>query len=319
MKVLLILIMMLLSFSVIAKTPPTKTIVLSEDNTLILNEEFNSDSIGQLMVEAAKLNASLKSGYPMYLYLYTPGGEIQSGLEFYDFASGLNRPIHTITSFAASMGFQTVQQLGERYMLSSGILMSHKARGSVSGEFSDGAAQLDSRYSLWLQVIYDLDMKTVERTKGKQTLKSYRADYENEMWLLGKRAVERGYADAVVTVSCDATLKGKTYDKKFQFMMFTVNVTFDRCPLNQNPLSITVEIATSDGMMKLTDFINKGGHFGTNCPTTDTYYSSYSSPTTKPVLCTLDPKLTLEEINKTVEEKRQYYTRNLTNSIKKSY
>jgi ATP-dependent protease ClpP protease subunit len=331
MKLLIIILSLLLSMSLMAKTKAirhvtntdVKEIVLTEDNTLILNEVVTTTSMGQLMQDASRLNALLKSGYPMYLYLYTPGGDVQAGLEFYDFAEGLNRPIHTITSFAASMGFQTVQQLGERYMLSNGILMSHSCAGGIEGQFSDGRAQFDSRYGLWIDVVYDLDMKTVERTNGKQTLQSYRTDYKNELWLRGAKAVKMGYADAVVKVSCDATLKDKTYNKEFDFMMFKVVVTFSKCPLNQNPVAITAKIATTEGLMNLTEFIAKGGKFGANC--SETSYSSYgsyssfdsSSKTSKAPLCTLDTKLTLEDITKAMSEKKAEFSKNLVNSVKK--
>ena len=60
-----------------------KELNLSEDNALILAEAFTSSSVAKLIQEAAKMDANLKSGYPIYLFLYTPGGSIQAGLELF--------------------------------------------------------------------------------------------------------------------------------------------------------------------------------------------------------------------------------------------
>src|SRR5690606_3008535 len=175
-------------------------LVLSSDNTLVLDDAFSGDVTVKLMEKATQMDSTLKSGYPMYLFLYTPGGSIQAGLELFEFLQGLNRPVHTVTLFAASMGFQTVQHLGERYIVKYGVLMSHKARGSFDGEFGGGISQLDSRYGLWLRRIQLMDAQTVERTGGKQTVKSYTDAYTPELWLNGEEAVEKGYADKVVTI-----------------------------------------------------------------------------------------------------------------------
>ena len=112
------------------------------------------------------MDASLKSGYPIYLFLNTPGGSIQAGLELIEGLNGINRPIHTVTLFAASMGWQLVQHLGTRYVLKYGVLMSHKARGQFSGEFGGGASQMDARYGLWLKRVHI--METLQYTRGKK-------------------------------------------------------------------------------------------------------------------------------------------------------
>ena len=159
LKKLLLCLGLLVSLTVNAKD-----ITLTNTNTIILNDQVDSNSVSQVMQEVQKLDSTVKSGEPIYLFLNTPGGSIQDGLELMEYLNSLNRPIHTITLFAASMGFQIVQSQGERYILKNGILMSHKARGGISGEFGDGESQLDSRYKLWLNRILELDNVTVSRT-----------------------------------------------------------------------------------------------------------------------------------------------------------
>ena len=215
MKTLLALIMAFtVSFSAQAKE-----LTLSADNTLSLSNIVDSASVTELEQKATQMNANLKSGYPIHLFMYTPGGSIQAGLELIEFLNGLNRPVDTVTLFAASMGFQIVQHMNTRYIMKYGVLMSHKARGAFSGEFGGGISQLDSRYQLWLRRIELMDKKTVERTKGKQTMKSYTDAYTPELWLNGDEAVEKGYADEVVTVKCDMSLNG-THDEIFDLGFF---------------------------------------------------------------------------------------------------
>jgi ATP-dependent protease ClpP protease subunit len=56
-------------------------------------------------------NQRFSSNEPIYLFLNTPGGSIQTGLEIIESLKGLDRPVSTVTLFAASMGFQIAQNL----------------------------------------------------------------------------------------------------------------------------------------------------------------------------------------------------------------
>ena len=309
---------LLLSMSVSAKE-----IKLTADNTAVLRQSFNSASVTALKKDLLALDANLKSGYPIYLVLYSPGGSIQKGLELFEFVKGLNRPVHTVTIFAASMGFQTVQSLGKRYILKYGVLMSHKARGGFSGEFGGGLSQLDSRYGMWLKRIDMLDKVTVARTNGKQTLKSYRASYDNELWLNGPEAVEKGYADEVVTVSCDATLSSKESSQVFDLGFFKVNVTFSACPIITSPLKVSLSLLTNKGYMSVEKFLESNGKFGKSCnekaiPTSKDYYGNVVKGT-EAQTCAYDKEITYESLTKKLEEKQSFLNRDLRNSVEYSY
>lgn len=317
MKKIMLLLALFLSLSLSAKE-----LKLSEDNTLVLNQAFTSNSVAELIQEATKLDANLKSGYPIYLFLYTPGGSIQAGLELFEYFKGLNRPVHTITLFAASMGFQTVQHLGKRYILNYGVLMAHKARGGFQGEFGGGLSQLDARYGMWLRRINMMDELAVKRSAGKQTLKSYRAAYDNELWLNGPEAVAGGYADEVVTVKCDLSLQ-KAVSKVFNFGFFSVKASFSACPLNTSPLSVKANIVTNQGEMDLDAFIVKNGKFGKKCRAKSTksskdYYGNIT-PARDAELCAADTSLSLEKIKKAIENKRVELGKDLKDHIQYSY
>jgi len=283
-----------------AKASALPELKLTKDNTAVLFGVVDSASVSDVMQQIQKLDSSLKSGYPINLVLYTPGGSIQDGLELIEYLKSVNRPINTLTIFAASMGFQIAQNLKTRYILENGILMSHKARGGFDGEFGDGASQMDSRYALWMDRILDMDKTTVSKTKGKQTLKSYRAAYQNEMWLTGAKSVAGGYADEVVSATCDKSLSGLR-SQSFEFFGMKITVNYSECPLNTNPISIEVEVPTNKGTMKYADFLAKGGVFIKDHKEIAGANGYFESPA---LYCT-DPSLTMSEIRKRMDDAKK--------------
>lgn len=235
------------------------TVVLTKDNTMVLNSEVNGDSVSKIIGSAKSLDSALTGAKekvtgkkPLYLFLNTPGGSIQAGLELIEAMHGLGRQVNTITLFAASMGWQIAQNLDDRLILKNGVLMSHHAAGEFAGSFGGvSPSQVDSRYQLWLDRVRELDEQTVKRTNGKQTYDSYTKAYDHEMWVTGTKAVEGGYADRVVTVKCDETLSGTT-TYQLVFMGFPVSYDLDNCPLNTSPQNVRVSSEISPAVIPQT-------------------------------------------------------------------
>jgi ATP-dependent Clp protease, protease subunit len=246
-----------------------KTITLTADNSLLLSDEVNGTSAALVSKEAQDKDSKLESGDPLYLVLSTPGGSIQDGLELIENLKGLNRPVHTITIFAASMGFQIAQQMNKRYITHFGTLMAHKAKGQFRGEFP---GQIDSRYVYYVKRLNEMDRLTTERTKGKLTEKQFKDLYENEVWIDGFDTVSYGLADEVVGVKCDQSLSG-TKNQTFNFMGFVVELVTAKCPTILGILDVKGLIATNKGLMEVKDFLAKGGTFDQ-----PSEYNNYSNP-----------------------------------------
>ena len=260
---------LLLAPSTKAEEQSNSTIVLKKSNTIVLNEVVDDLSVAKVTAQAYALDASLPKGEPIYLVLSTPGGSITAGLEMYANLNALGRKINTITIFAASMGFQTVQNLGDRLILPQGELFSHHAAcngGCFGGEFGGKEpSQLTNRYTYWVEKVKALDEITVKRTNGKQTLESYQNAYENELWVSGQAAVDAGYADRVVSPKCDKSLSG-TKNVDISYFGATIVLTMSECPLITGPLDYYVLVVTTHGtMIKLEDFKKLGGQFGNSC------------------------------------------------------
>jgi ATP-dependent protease ClpP protease subunit len=208
----------------------SNSILLTSSNTVFLDQEFSLESTNEVVAKVQAMSPFTTK----YLVLISPGGSVVAGLDMIDNLRGISKNIHTITIFSASMAFATVQSLGTRYITKHGVLMSHRARGGMQGQFPNG--ELESRLNFWNKRINDLDQETVNRTKGIMTLEQYQKLIANELWCEGANCVKLGLADRVVDVKCAQSLLG-TFEKtlKFEFLGKSITLVVKRssCPLIQ--------------------------------------------------------------------------------------
>lgn len=230
MKKLLVALALVLSTVAVAKEP--KVITLTSENSITFNQAFTSSYVAKKQVELLSL-LSTSSAEDFYIVLYTPGGSISAGQLLIDTIKATGRNVHTITIFSASMGYQTVQGLGKRYILPSGTLMSH--RGYVSGLSGQIPGELNTRVEM-LQSMID-KMETVSAKRVGLKIDDYKKQIQNELWLIGSDAVKAGHADEVVLAKCDQSLSG-TYVDSFRTIFGPVQVEFARCPVITGYLSV---------------------------------------------------------------------------------
>lgn len=226
MKKIVLLAMLLVSTTAFADK-----IVLTENNSVAFNEKVTSEFVSKKILEV--MTKSLKTK-KLYLVMDTPGGSVGAGLQFIDIVKALDIEVHTITLFAASMGYQIVQELGTRYITESGILMSH--RGAVSGMSGQIPGELNSRVSF----IHTMLNKMSERASKRLGIskKKYDSLIFNELWSFGKNAIDTNQADKVAQVTCSKELLKGTYKKKFFTFMGSLEVTFSKCPLITAPVGV---------------------------------------------------------------------------------
>lgn len=212
-------------------------IVLTSTNSVALNGAVMSNSVSDVLLKVRELDSATPSTDPIYLILNTPGGSIDAGISMIEQLNSMNRPVITITLFAASMGFQTVQGVhGKRYITENGTLMSHRPKGGFEGEFSatdGGGSQVNTRYEYYRERVARMDRKAVERST-KITYAQYETMIASEYWCDGQNCVDKGFADKVVTVMCDKSLNGttrKTQTSSFFGMEMTSESESANCPL----------------------------------------------------------------------------------------
>lgn len=247
-------LLLLLGLTLFPMIGMSKTIVLSEDNTIGFNSKFSGSYIAKKQIEA--MNKCYKNpNSEITIVLYSPGGSVSAGKLFFDTLNALSCKFNTLTVFSASMAYQTVQNLGKRYILPSGVLMSHRAYvGGLSGEIN---GELDAILNL-----IKTNVREMEKVAAKRvgiTLEKYKELVRDELWMTGSQAVEMGHADEVVLARCDRSLNG-THTEHFQSIFGSLEVKFSNCPLVTYPVAVR---ASREAAEKVNDyFSNIKNHVG---------------------------------------------------------
>lgn len=221
-------------FMSVASLAATKTVVLSDKNTVIMRYAFTDESVSKVIVELLQKSAALPPNEPLYLFMDTPGGSVTAGMDLIQAVKGLGREVKTITAFAASMGFMTVQNLGERIIMPYGVLMSHRASGGVQGQIP---GEIDTRYVFWKTYLKRMASDVAERLD--MSVEEYEAKHWNEWWISGEDAVSEDVADTLANVKCDGSMSGVTKET-VSTLFGPLNVTWSKCPLVKAPLSVTM-------------------------------------------------------------------------------
>lgn len=226
--------------SVTAKAAETTPVItLTERNTLVIRNVIDSQSVASLQDKANKLSQGLSKSEKIYLFLDTPGGSVQSGNEMVSTLRGLPQRVETITNFAASMGFITVQSLGTRYILPNGILMSHRAAGGAEGQIP---GELNTRVNFFTDMLDAQDAEIAKRVNMSK--KDYQKLIVNEHWVFGSKAVSTKMADKVVLARCNKVLSEGRVSETIYTFFGPVQLVYSACPLITAPLEISFEQLT---------------------------------------------------------------------------
>lgn len=212
-------------------------VVLTKNNTAVLRGPVTSGSVADVMAQLSELNKKGQRSDPIYLILQTPGGSVMDGLNLIQYMNSLDRPVHSVANFAASMGFHILQNSNKRLITKYGTIMSHRASGGFQGDIPQ---QVKSRFKHITDLLDKMDEQVVSRTNGKFTKKSYTELIRDEYWGVGTNAIKDGFVDEVVSLKCDETLDGNS-TKVVVTLFGPISATFSNCPLITEPLNLSPE------------------------------------------------------------------------------
>lgn len=200
------------------------TITLNEENTVILRQAINFATVAKVQVQLFELSKKNPTN-DLYLFLDSPGGSVAAGGLLIDTINSIPNKVHTISAFSASMAYITAQSLGKRYILPSGILMSHRAYvGGLKGTFE----QIDSLTGMLKEMVKEYDIQCADRVG--LSYDAYRTLIHDDHWMTARQAVSTGHADAIAKVVCDKSLQGTYVEREFS-LFGAYDVTFSKCPL----------------------------------------------------------------------------------------
>lgn len=225
MKAISIIVAALLAVSLSAQA---RTIELSSKNSVTFRGEVDDNSAAEVQIQLINLVAKRGTdAYPIYLVLDSPGGSIDAGLNFIEFTKTIPN-LETVTLFAASMASAIVEQLpGKRLITENGILMFHRAKGGLQGQFEDG--ELESRLALYKTMVRCMEQKAA--TRMNMSLATYKSAVKDELWILGSESVSKKAADEVVNVTCSLELVNKPVVEIINFLGMSFKVEYNGCPL----------------------------------------------------------------------------------------
>lgn len=227
------LVGLFVSFNAYSKET-VQVLTINARNTLVIRNVINSQTVAKVQEKANRMSQNLAASEPIYLFLDTPGGSIDAGNEMITNLIGLKQKVHTITNFAASMGFITAQSLGTRYILPNGILMSHRASGGAEGQIP---GELNTRVNFFTEMLDAQDEVISARVKLTKT--NYQKLVVNEYWTYGAKAVRSNMADKVILVRCNKELSEGKVEETVNTFFGPVIVTYSTCPLVTAPLKVS--------------------------------------------------------------------------------
>lgn len=232
MKFLLVATLFLFSLSLSAKAPVNDKILLTSVNTVVFRGEVTDNSALNIQLKLFRL-ALIRGAkdYPIYLVLDSPGGSIDAGLSFIEFAKVI-RNLKTISIFAASMTSGIAEALpGERLVTQNGTMMFHRAAGSFRGYFETGEVESQLEYSKNIM----RGMEKVNSDRLKLDISTYKELVRTELWIYAEDNVTRHAADRMVDLECSSTLTQSKESVSFDTVFGVVNVIFSGCPLMRSP------------------------------------------------------------------------------------
>lgn len=233
------LLNLLLLIPVLHFTPATaETIALNTNNTVVIRGEITGSTMVAAQLTLAK--QVVKRGfrtYPIYIVLDSPGGSIEAGFMFTQFAKTISN-LHTISIFSASMASAIVQELpGDRLVTENGTLMFHRAAAGVEGTVETGSLEAQLYY-IKKRVLM---LENANASRMRMRLADYKSLIVNELWLDSDDSVLYRAADRKVDIVCSGEMINKIETTTYFSIFGSVQFGFSACPLFRAPVTASEE------------------------------------------------------------------------------
>ena len=166
----------------------------------IINFNGNVDENSCIVAIIKLLNFDAESHEePIYIYINSPGGAINSGLALYDTIKYIKAPVYTIcTGLAASMGafLLSCGEKGHRAAFKHSRILIHQPLIYSQSGSSQNESSL-RRMAESIKKSRDL-LEEIMAANTQQPLEKFHADCERDNWMTAQEALEYGLIDEII-------------------------------------------------------------------------------------------------------------------------
>lgn len=195
-------ISLLLSGSLVVSAKPVDIklpeIVLTQSNHATLIGEVTGQSVKETIDKLRKLDNSKTR----YLYINSPGGEVQTGIRLVNYLqSAEGKGIICVADTAISMAMVSMQACETRVTTPNATFMSHGIAGGVQGY----TRKVES--DLTIMKGFDYILAKIQAERMGITVEELRKRQNEEYWIIGSEAIiAANAADKVAKVSCGSDM-----------------------------------------------------------------------------------------------------------------
>ncbi|WP_456399124.1 ATP-dependent Clp endopeptidase proteolytic subunit ClpP [Mesoaciditoga sp.] len=168
---------------------------LLKDRIIFLEDEINSYTSGLVVAQLLFLEAQ-DPDKDIYLYINSPGGEINAGLAIYDTMQFVKCDVVTTAiGMAASMAavLLAAGAKGKRYALPHATIMIHQPLGGAQGQAVD--IEIRAREIMRLKK----ELNSILSAHTGQPLEKIEKDTDRDFFMTSQEAMEYGLIDKVIS------------------------------------------------------------------------------------------------------------------------
>ncbi|MDR1213616.1 MAG: ATP-dependent Clp protease proteolytic subunit [Propionibacteriaceae bacterium] len=166
---------------------------LLSNRIIFLGSEVRDENANAICAQMLLLNAE-DPKKDIYLYINSPGGEVDSGMAIFDTMQWIQNDVATVAlGLAASMGqfLLSAGAKGKRFALPHSRIMMHQPSGGLGGTASD--IRIQAEQSLHIKRTM---AKLISQHTG-QTVEQIEADSDRDRWFTADEALAYGFIDHV--------------------------------------------------------------------------------------------------------------------------
>ncbi len=178
---------------------------LLKERIVFLGSDVRSQNANAICAQMLLLNAEDPNA-DIFLYINSPGGEVDAGMAIYDTMQFISNDVATVAmGLAASMGqfLLCAGAAGKRYALPHSRIMMHQPSGGLGGTASDIKIQAEQSLHIKRQMFGLISAHT------GQPVDQIESDADRDRWFTAEQALEYGFIDDVVASAGEVAAQGR--------------------------------------------------------------------------------------------------------------